>query len=33
MAVALVLSVIMREKPLSTGMMEIVQGNAEAPEY
>ena len=33
MAVALVLALVMREKPLSQEMIEIAQGKAEAPEY
>jgi hypothetical protein len=33
MAVALVLGLIMREKPLSQEMTEIAEGKAEAPEY
>ncbi|HTF11143.1 MAG TPA: hypothetical protein VK659_23515 [Asanoa sp.] len=33
MVVALLLGVLMREKPLSDEMIEITQGKAEAPEY
>ena len=33
MVVALVLGLVMREKPLSREMVEIVEGKAEAPEY
>jgi hypothetical protein len=33
MAVALVLALVMREKPLSEEMIEVAQGKAEVPEY
>ena len=33
MAVALVLALVMREKPLSKEIVEIAEGKAEAPEY
>ena len=33
MALALVLTLVMREKPLSEEMIEVVEGRAEVPEY
>jgi hypothetical protein len=33
MALALVLALVMREKPLSVEIAEIAEGKAEAPEY
>jgi hypothetical protein len=33
MALALVLAVVMRDKPLSEEMIEVATGKAEAPEY
>lgn len=33
MALALLLACLMREQPLSDAMIEIAEGNADAPEY